>query len=175
MDIRDYVTPKTVVIFLGISLAVALLLIFSSPKSHRPTVWDGYMDLVALASLLVTLTILSDLEELQDRYLLRATIGDLQSNLKQKAENLGELLRSGFEESERQIARELSKEDGILKRIADRTENVDSDVYQEAESLRKDIQAYNNGSEDEVYDIWRDTHTLNELLKGLIEESKWRR
>lgn len=178
MDIRDSITPKAVLVVLGVGLAATILSIFLVPEAYQSTPWNWYMDLVAIASLLVTLTILSDLDELQDRYLLQATIGDLQNSLKQRAENLGQILRSGLKDSRREIARELSKEDGILKQVADRTEEVDPDVHEEAIALRQEIKAYTSTTEDdtdEIYDIWQATHTLNELVKGLIEESKWKR
>lgn len=178
MDIRDYVTPKTVATVLGLLLIAAVLSIFFVPENYQSTVWNGYIDVIAIASLLVTLTILSDLEELQERYLLRATIDDLQNSLKQRTENLIELLRSGYEDSQREISRELSKEAGILKRLADRTETVAPDTHEYVKDLQQDIQAYTSREDtgkEKAYDIWRSTHTLNELVKGLIEESKWKR
>jgi ElaB/YqjD/DUF883 family membrane-anchored ribosome-binding protein len=178
MDIRDYVTPKTVTVTLAVGLLITLLATPFTPTEYRSTLWDRYMDLVVILSLLVTITVLSDLNEIQQRYLLRATITDLQEDLEQRANTLGDLLRSDSRESEAKIDKELSKESGILKNIADRSEGVNEDVHREATSLRENIRTYTTspqGGEDEVYDIWKETHTLNELVKGLIEESKWKR
>ena len=178
MDIRDYVTPKTVTIALLTTLLITLVAILATPPGYTPILWDGYMDLVVILSLLVTITILSDLNEIQQRYLLRATIADLQEDLEQTAKALSDLLGSDFQDSKTDIDRELSKENGVLKKVADRTEGVNKDVHDEATRLRDRIRAYTNspeGDEDKVYNIWRDTHTLNELVKGLIEESKWKR
>ncbi|MCS3679365.1 hypothetical protein GGP72_003321 [Salinibacter ruber] len=177
MDIRDYITPLSVILFFGGALLLCVIAILLTP-AYWDTILNRYMDLVVVASLLVTIAILSDLKELQKRYLLRATIDDLQDNLIQRAENMNEAFTSGIEGSRTQISKELSKEEGILKQIADRTEEIDSDVHEAAEDLRDDISTYRSSSqrdEAKLYDIWEETHAVNELLKGLIEESKWKR
>jgi ElaB/YqjD/DUF883 family membrane-anchored ribosome-binding protein len=177
MDIRDYVTPLTVISSLSLLLLISLGVVLVTPE-HWGRILNRYMDAVTLASLLVTITILSDLKELQKRYLLQATIDNIQENLIQRAQNLNDVLTSGIDDSQKLLSKELSKEQGILKQVADRTEGVDEDIHQAAERLRKDIDSYRSSparEPDELYDIWEDTHTLNELLKGLIEESKWKR
>lgn len=178
MDIRDYITPKSVLVVLGIAFLLTIAIFFIVPHTHQSTVWTGFMDLVVVISLLVTIAVLSDLKEIQRRYLLRATIDSLQETIRQRAENLGDLLRSGPEDSRSEIAKELSKAEGMLKTLADRTEAVDMDIHREAKDLREEIKAYSSAGQtdaDKLYDIWQSTHTLNELVKGLIEESKWKR
>lgn len=180
MGVRDRITPGGVLKVLGSVLALTVLLIvlneaYNWESVTSPQIWDWFIDLVAITSLLLTLVILSDLEEIQNRYLLRATIPDLQQKLEEKAKNLGALLRSEFRESTGEIGRELSKAGGILKQVCDRVEGVDSEIYTTADNLRKRIRDSDHTDEDRVREMWKTMHSINEQVKGLVEESKWKR
>jgi hypothetical protein len=101
------------------------------PKQAQ--IWNWFMDAVTLTSLGLTLLILSDLKEIQRRFLLRARLPNLQEDLKEKASRIGEALEetSGEPEIGSEVKETLSRTQGILKQICDRTEGIDDDTHTE--------------------------------------------
>lgn len=182
MDIRDYVTPARVVLTLGIALALTVLAaaaLHIAPKNPPwLTPWEWFMDLVSIASLLLTLLILYSLEDIQSRYLLRATLPNLQEEIEDKASTILDLLREGGgQEVDRRVGRELSKADGILKQIQDRTQDLDSELHDTADSIRQDIKDRRGRPQDPewAYEASERLYSLSVQLRGLMDETKWKR
>lgn len=165
------------VVVFGVTLVAILGAPYLEDGPGQAQIWNWFMDGVGLISLGVTLLILSDLEEMQSRFLLRARLPELQEDLDEKASQIGDILDETTKgtESRSRLNETLSRAEGVLKQIGDRTEGLDEVAYDRAQRLRRDIEDYRRTDEGELVDIWGDMHALNEIVLGLLKESEWRR
>lgn len=180
MDLLNKITPKGVATALAVTLGLTALAYVLQKNGTLPAswpTWDLFMDAVGIASLAVTLLILSGLQEIEQRYLLRATIPELHERLERRMNKTHELVRSKFGDSRANLIRELSRMEGVLKQIQSRAEDIDDEVHHRSGELSERIQSYKssgNRDKDEVYGIWGEAHSLSELVEGLAEEQKWK-
>lgn len=179
----DYVTPKLVAVVFLLGLFGWLLTLLLKKTGHAPPsldAWGLFIDLVAILSLLITLAILTDvddidksIERIENKYLFRATAPDLQNRLKKMADRLAEQLREKAETDKSKLEEISSRADAILNRIEELIHH--DEVRSHVRSLRTTIENYRGRQEttiEDYYDVLNDLRTTEEHLETLVNRSR---
>lgn len=181
----SYITPQSVVLAFagGVGLFVLeRVLRWQEVITTKLGAWGLLIDFTAILSLLITLAILSDVEEIEekvgrieDKYLFRATAPDLQDRLETIAQSLADLLRKKPDKSKQKLQAVASRADANLKQIEELV--LDEEVESDAQELRELIDEYQEDPDtepDDYYDILSEIRRIEEHLEGLINRSQKR-